>query len=484
MDTTVNQAAVNASDNSVGWPRFLTLPVAVAAGLLLRVLLIGSKSIWLDEMMSLYVTRSGPAAWLTGTVEGYHPPLYYAFLSLWVQLGQSEGILRLSSALFGVLAIPLTYTLARGLASKGVSLAAAWLVALSPLLVWYSQEFRSYSLLVFLVLLAALAFVRLLTAPQRAARVGWWLLYVAAMAAGFYTHYNMLLSLPIQFALLLVLAAQGRIRRVGVIAALLAWPAIVAAYWPWLSSPPAVNFLSFATTSGGYPGLLVQERFGITWPVAVRLALALGAVAVALFVVVWDQARRRNLWPAIHRSPALRLALLILFVAFLVASVYPRAYSVKRLLVVFVPFLCLLIAWFWPMRPRLYGPLPVLLALSLIASLVNVIAVPKDDWRSAAGYVESRTQPGDAILVAPGYDNLPFAFYHRGRLPVTEIGRPEVVNADALAGSGGRVWLVYNDLPGNAQTDGARLAARLGERMGRAEEWNGYRVRAVLFTAR
>ncbi len=482
MEATARPTASTETAETLPW--FLTLPVALAAGLLLRVLLIGSKSIWLDEAMSLYVTQSGPAAWLSGAAEGYHPPLYYAFLSLWIRLGQSEGILRLSSALFGVLAIPLTYLLARSLASKGVALAAAWLVALSPLLVWYSQEFRSYSLLVFLVLLAALAFVRLLSEARPGALAAWWLLYVAAMTVGFYTHYNMVLALPVQFALLLVLVAQRRVRRAGALALLLAAPAIVAAYWPWLNSPPARSFLSFATTMGGYPGLLVQERFGISWPAAVGLALALGLIALTAFLFLWSLIRRRNLWPAIYRSPALRLALLILFAAFLVASVYPRAYSVKRLIVIYAPFLCLLIAWFWPLRPRLYGPLPVLLALSLIGSLVNVVAVPKDDWRAAAAHVEARIQPGDAVWVAPGYDNLPFAYYHGGRLPVTEINRPEDANVETPAGSGTRVWLVYNDLPGNWVTDGARLEGQLAERMNRVEEWDGYRVRAVLFTRR
>ena len=96
-----------------------SLPVAIGIGLLLRVLLIGSKSMWLDEAMSLQVTQAGPAAWLSGAAEAYHPPLYYTFLHYWIQLGQSETILRSSSALFGVLAIPSAYLLSAQSGGKG-----------------------------------------------------------------------------------------------------------------------------------------------------------------------------------------------------------------------------------------------------------------------------------------------------------------------------------------------------------------------------
>ena len=141
-----------------------------------------------------------------------------------------------------------------------MALSAAWLVALSPLLVWFSQEFRSYSLLVALAVLSSLALVRLLLRPQ----VGWWLLYVAATVAAFYTHYNALLMLPAQVALGLVLHARRRIRSDALIWLVLAWPFIIAYYWPWLSSPPTRSFFAFAARTGAYPGMLLTRFVGIS----------------------------------------------------------------------------------------------------------------------------------------------------------------------------------------------------------------------------
>ena len=226
---------------------WMPLLLALVAGVLLRVLLIGSKSLWLDEAVIAYRYDRRSPALLAGASEGYHPPLYYAFLHFWIQLGQTEAVLRLPSALFGVLTIPLIYLLARDLGGIGVALSTAWLVALSPLLVWYSQEFRSYSLLVALAVLSTLALVRLLWRPH----VGWWALYVAATLTGI-LHYDAVLDADGAAALGWSSFAQRRlrIRRACMVA-----PSVAAhhcLYWPWLSSPPAHSFF-VCHRAGGVP---------------------------------------------------------------------------------------------------------------------------------------------------------------------------------------------------------------------------------------
>lgn len=459
------------------WQTVYGLPGAVVAGIFLRVLLIGSKSIWLDEAMSLQVTQAGARGWLSGAAEAYHPPLYYAFLSLWIQLGQSETVLRLSSALFGVLAIPVAYLLARDLAGKGVARTTAWLVALSPLLVWYSQELRSYSLLVFLALLSSLALVRLLARSH----AGWWLLYVVATAAAFYTHYAAILVVPIQACLFLAVLAQSRVSKSGAWLALAAWPVIIAAFWPWLSSPAASSFAGYAGATGGYAGMLLERVLGVSWAVGL-LIVAAGAVLVTAFgLAAWVFIRRRGLWPRIYRSPWVRGAIFCAFVALIVLSVVPRGYSVKRLAVIAVPYLCLGAGWFWPLTGRLSKALGALLALSAIASLVNVVAVPKDDWRAAFTYVRSESRPGDLVLIAPSYDALPFMFYDRGPLiPVLGVDTAEAALNSPNEGTG-RTWLVYNEVPAQVLTVGPEAEAALARTNRVVQERSAYRVRIVLF---
>jgi hypothetical protein len=91
------------------------------------------------------------------------PPLYYALAWLWTQLtGTSEFGLRSLSALAGVLTVPVAYWIGAELRGRRTGIAAAALVAVNPMLVWYSQEARAYSLFALLAALSFLYFLRAL----------------------------------------------------------------------------------------------------------------------------------------------------------------------------------------------------------------------------------------------------------------------------------------------------------------------------------
>src|SRR4051794_15460150 len=68
------------------------------------------------------------------------PPLYYALAWLWTQVtGTGEYGLRSLSALAGVATIPVAYLLGQALRERRAGIAAAALVAVNPMLLWYSQ---------------------------------------------------------------------------------------------------------------------------------------------------------------------------------------------------------------------------------------------------------------------------------------------------------------------------------------------------------
>ena len=89
------------------------------------------------------------------------PPLYYALAWVWTQLtGTGEFGLRSLSALAGVATVPVAYLLGAELRGRRTGITAAALVAVNPMLLWYSQEARGYALLALLTAIAALYFVR------------------------------------------------------------------------------------------------------------------------------------------------------------------------------------------------------------------------------------------------------------------------------------------------------------------------------------
>src|SRR5262249_17759378 len=76
--------------------------------------------------------------------------------------GTHEVGLRSLSALFGTATVPLAYCIGAELAHRRAGLIAAAIVAVNPMLIWYSQEARSYAVLVFFCAASLLFFVRAL----------------------------------------------------------------------------------------------------------------------------------------------------------------------------------------------------------------------------------------------------------------------------------------------------------------------------------
>jgi len=158
-------------------------------------------------------------------------------------------MLRLSSALFGSVAIWIGYLLALELGGQMIALTTIWLMALAPLLVWYSQELRSYSLLLLLGLLASLATTYMVTRPK----LGWWLLFVLAMSGALYTHYVAILLVALQFGVIALLHLQERVRSRGIFLWLLGWPFVLLLYWPWLVTPGMRAFMRAVRATNLYP---------------------------------------------------------------------------------------------------------------------------------------------------------------------------------------------------------------------------------------
>ncbi|HKF83222.1 MAG TPA: glycosyltransferase family 39 protein [Solirubrobacterales bacterium] len=89
------------------------------------------------------------------------PPLYYALAWPWTQVvGNGEWGLRSLSAVAGVATIPVAYLVGRELRGARAGMVAAALVAVNPMLLWYSQEARAYALLGFFCALSLLFCVR------------------------------------------------------------------------------------------------------------------------------------------------------------------------------------------------------------------------------------------------------------------------------------------------------------------------------------
>ena len=125
----------------------LLLALFVLLAFALRVLRLDFQPLWWDEGYSVWFATHPLGQMAALTAQDIHPPLYYVLLHGWIGLlGAGPVSLRLLSVLFGVLAIPAIYLAGRRMLSRRAALLAAFLLAISPLHVYYSQEVRMYGL--------------------------------------------------------------------------------------------------------------------------------------------------------------------------------------------------------------------------------------------------------------------------------------------------------------------------------------------------
>ncbi len=125
----------------------MKLGIILFLSLFLR--LIGlNQSLWLDEAISANVAKNYSILEIPNNFSksDFHPPLYYMMLSAWTDIaGESEISLRMPSVIFSMVTIYVVYLMG------GVGAAA--LVGFNPLLVYYSQEARMYSMVTMLLIL-------------------------------------------------------------------------------------------------------------------------------------------------------------------------------------------------------------------------------------------------------------------------------------------------------------------------------------------
>src|SRR5512136_386553 len=152
---------------------WLVIIITLMGGFL-RVLLLDHKGMWLDETFSVWLANHSVVDMLQWMIKiDQHPPLYYLLLHYWIALnGDTPYYVRLLSALFGAGTIPIIYLIGKRLSGVVVGLAAAVFLALSLFNIYFAQETRMYTFLMFSAAVAIYALVRLLTDSRSVRPIG------------------------------------------------------------------------------------------------------------------------------------------------------------------------------------------------------------------------------------------------------------------------------------------------------------------------
>ena len=168
----------------------IVAPLLTAFGAYLRLRNLVSREFWYDEAFSGILARESWSSMLHLAFRDTHPPLYYVALKEWTELfGVTDFAMRSLSVVFGVALIPLVYLFSKKVSGNMLTpYLATFVTAISPFLIDYSQETRSYTMLAFLTILSGYFLHEALTKSPMKFNIDW-LIFSILLPIAFLTHY-------------------------------------------------------------------------------------------------------------------------------------------------------------------------------------------------------------------------------------------------------------------------------------------------------
>lgn len=400
--------------------------------LLLRLRHLGHESLWFDEMASVRIAQQDLATMLSFIKwEERIPPLHYLILHGWVRMfGVSEISVRFPSVLAGTAAVWAVYRLGSGLFGAGAGLTAALLMAVSGAQILYSQEARSYSLMVLLSVLSCDLFMRLIRRPTARRE----LVYVIVTTLLLYSHLYGVFAVAAQHVAYLVI----RLRRGSAALDTRRWivlnMAVAALFSPWI--PVVVRWVRSVNTSFWQTPMTADE-------IAATYRLYLGSTAMTvacLALAVMGVVRlRRHVGLALVLGLATLPVIVPILVSILTRPTFTYRYGLAAPAGLFILAGCGVIAL--PGSAVRCLAAAVLVALSLAG---NALRSEKEPWRDVIAYVSDHARPGDYVIFSPRLTTYLFDHYATR----TDIRRKGFDTGTIPLGlprpPGETIWLVYD----------------------------------------
>jgi 4-amino-4-deoxy-L-arabinose transferase-like glycosyltransferase len=408
-------------------------------------------------------------------------PSYFLLLSPFTSLGNQQFWLRLPSAAFGAFAVMLVYVIATRISGRMAGLIAALILGLSPAALAFSQEARSYTLEMCLILVALYGVTMLAQDVARAAKP-WrdtasaraaWALFILGSAAALDVLGDglpwVLTANLIGAALLWQSNQRARLLRnflaADLIIALLSLPLYMimetqqaSRFTDSLMWIPSLNLSRLWYDIGSVYMMRIMDSVSfdlIKGPMPLVIAWIIDAgLILAVAVSAWRLRRR----PALLATLGLSFAFLPLL--FTVISIWRPILLPRYILWSAAPFAIMAgigASYMVGLLPTRWRTGTVLAGALLL--LVNMAPYygqeTKPRWDIAAKLLAQDVAPGDVVLL----DDL-------GALPVLRVYLPPDVQSVVLADSAGdlnhalqaqkqgrRVWAVFGNAGQTAEKD-------------------------------
>ncbi len=387
-------------------------------GLILRLISL-NQSLWLDEVINVLATRNYSfVSMITEYAKAdFHPPGFFMILWVWAKIfGTSEIAVRIPSVIFGVLAIYIVFLVGQKVYSKKLGLISAFLLAINPLHIYYSQEARMYSLATISVLVNIYLFIKLI----KQEKVSYFFLILSNYLI-LMSDYVAYLIFPVQLVFLLTNINRSKIKR---------WiTAFVAAFvleiW-WI--PTFLNQLKVGSVTadklpawkfivGGFdvkavPLTYIKFIIGrISYPDKFIYALILLPVCLLFMLLI---IRGIKITTPIFRKLLILWIVIPVIAATLISLAVP-IYSYFRMIFILPAFLILTSLGIVSFKKEAsYIFLSLVIFIEIVSSSIYLLnpVYQREDWRGLVNFLQSQASSSLTLFESPG--TLPPFDYYAG----------------------------------------------------------------------
>ncbi len=410
-----------------------------------------NSGLWYDEILTSINYARMPFGQIITTYDSQNQHFLFSLLSRASTLifGESAWALRLPAVIFGVASIWSLYLLGREVGSETEALLSAALLTFSYHHVWFSQNARGYTGLLFWAILSSRYFLRGL----REGRLRLWLLYAAAAALGIYTHMTMIFVIIGQFVVYLI-ALVNRHRE----ALPSGWQGLFfgfggAGLFTLLLLAPALPQILYGGSLGEVSTVSVWKH--PLWTLleiirGIEIGFAGGVFAFGALAVfgagMWNFARTKPAVIGLFLIPVILCAAVVIALGH---HLWPRFFFFAFGFGVLIAVRGAVVLGRWLAK---IGGMPARAALLGIVAGVGLVFVsalsvpfaygPKQDYAGALTFVQQERQPGDAVVTV-GLATFPYQRLYQ--VDWTGVESLEALNDIRLRAR--RTWLLYTFPP-------------------------------------
>ncbi len=394
-------------------------------GAFLRFYNIDRNSLWADEIGQVIVATKNIQDLIVGVSGHLSPPLDYLIMHFFLKFAPAnELFIRIPAAIFGIASILFIFLLGKQLYSAKIGLISAFLFAISPFDIYYSQEARMYSSFLFFTLVSFYTFIRFVETRKK-----YFFPWILSGILLIYTHYFGFFVLLVQFIFLSTKIIISRKLKIGNIDSSFIGRFIIGYIIIGLSFLYWLDIFLKQTHSGNrilWYGMGGDWRNFFWKPMSTFSGIKIATLFIALILTIAIIYGLKNYFES--TVIIIIWILLPLLITYILTIARGPVTTEKNFIFILPAVLLLLSIVFLKISELIQSFLRKIISLNInyiilfvllmvllltLPNLLNTYDRKKEDWRSVGNYLTKNAMPGDVIIFL-GKSPENFNFYYKG----------------------------------------------------------------------